>query len=260
MAVPLRVERSSSIATITLDRPETGNAIDVAMAEALLQAALDCAADRSVRCVILTGAGAMFCAGGDIKAFGQADDAGTLIERITAPLHMAIARLAQMDKPLVTAINGAAAGAGFGLALLGDVAIAGRSAKFAVAYAALGGSPDAGTSWLLPRLVGLRQAQRLALTGERIDAAEAERIGLITQMVDDAALTSETQAVAVRLAQLSGSALKRTRALLHASYSNGLATPLECEADSISGAARDGDGREGIAAFLAKRRPIFGTD
>ena len=260
MASPLLLERSGSVATITLNRPETGNAIDVAMAEALLETALNCAADKVVRCVILTGAGSMFCAGGDIKTFAEADDAGTIIERITAPLHMAIARLARMDKPLITAINGAAAGAGFGLALLGDVALAARSAKFAVAYGALGVTPDAGTSWLLPRLVGLRQAQRLALSGERIDSAEAERIGLISGVVDDEALGPEALATAQKLAQQSGSALRRTRALLHASYSSGFETHLEREAEAISSAARGADGREGIAAFLGKRRPSFGAD
>jgi 2-(1,2-epoxy-1,2-dihydrophenyl)acetyl-CoA isomerase len=257
MSDPLRLERSDSLATITLDRPETGNAIDVPMAQALLQAALDCAADPNIRCVILTGAGQMFCAGGDIKAFSHADDAGLLIERITAPLHMAIARLARMDKPLVTAINGAAAGAGFGLALLGDVAIAARSAKFTVAYGALGVSPDAGTSWFLPRLVGLRQAQRLALTGERIDAAEAERIGLVTRAVEDDTFGAEVSAIAQRLAQQSASALGRTRALLHQSYSNGLETQLEREAETIAKSARGADGQEGIAAFVQKRKPSF---
>lgn len=260
MASPLLLEASGSVATITLNRPEAGNAIDVAMAEALLDAALQCAADKAVRCVILTGAGPMFCAGGDIKAFADADDVGTLIEGITAPLHMAIARLARMDKPLITAINGAAAGAGFGLALLGDVALAARSAKFAVAYGALGVTPDAGTSWLLPRLVGLRQAQRLALSGERIDAGEAERIGLISRVVDDEALGPEAMATAQKLAQQSGSALRQTRALLHASYSNGFESQLEREAEAISSAARGVDGCEGIAAFIAKRKPSFGAD
>ena len=260
MASPLRLEVSASVATITLNRPEAGNAVDVAMAEALLEAALHCAADKAVRCVILTGAGPMFCAGGDIKAFAEADDAGTIIERITAPLHMAIARLTRMDKPLVTAINGAAAGAGFGLALLGDVALAARSAKFAVAYGALGVTPDAGTSWLLPRLVGLRHAQRLALCGERIDAAEAERIGLISRVVDDEALGAEAMVTAQKLAHQSASALRQTRALLHASYSSGFESQLEREAEAISTAARGIDGREGIAAFLAKRKPNFGAD
>jgi len=241
-----------------LDRPESGNAIDVTMAQALLDAALLCSSDPSVRCVILTGAGSMFCAGGDIKAFGEADDPGTLIESITAPLHAAIARLMRMEKPLITAINGAAAGAGFGLALLGDVALAARSAKFAVAYGALGVSPDAGTSWLLPRLVGFRQAQRLAMLGERIDAAEAERIGLVTRVVDDNLLLDEAKATGERLCKSSGTATKRTRQLLLASYGASLEAQLEREAESIASAAREPDGREGIAAFLAKRPPVFG--
>ncbi|GAC1574963.1 MAG: enoyl-CoA hydratase-related protein [Sphingomicrobium sp.] len=257
MSCPVRVERLDRIATVTLDRPDSGNAIDVGMAAALLEAALECADDRDVRCVILTGAGKMFCSGGDVKAFSLSDDVGALIERITAPLHLAIARFARMDKPLITAINGAAAGAGFGLALLGDVAIAARSAKFAVAYGALGVSPDAGTSWLLPRLVGLRQAQRLALSAKRIDAEEAMRIGLITQMVDDKRLMDVAQETAVQMAAMSASALQRTRALLHTSYSNGLETQLEREAASIAAASREVDGREGIAAFIAKRKPTF---
>lgn len=255
---PLRLERCGTTAVLTLDRPEAGNAIDVPMAQALLDAAFLCSSDKSIRCVILTGSGAMFCAGGDIKAFGNADDPGSLIESITAPLHAAIARLMRMEKPIVTAINGAAAGAGFGLALLGDVAIAGRSAQFAVAYGALGVSPDAGTSWLLPRLVGLRQAQRLALQGERIDAEEAERIGLISRIVADERLLDEAMKLADKLARNSGSAIRRTRQLLLNSYGTPLEAQLEREAESIASAAREPDGREGISAFLAKRRPTFG--
>lgn len=255
---PLRIERIGAIALLTLDRPESGNAIDVRMAQALLDAALLCSSDPGVRCVILTGTGSMFCAGGDIKAFGEANDPGTVIESITAPLHAAIARLMRMEKPLITAINGAAAGAGFGLALLGDVALGARSAKFAVAYGALGVSPDAGTSWLLPRLVGLRQAQRLAMSGERIDAVEAERIGLITRVVDDNFLLEEAKATGERLCKSSGTAAKRTRQLLLASYGASLEAQLEREAESIASAAREPDGREGIAAFLAKRPPVFG--
>lgn len=256
---PLQIERVGALALLTLNRPKSGNAIDVALAQAVLDAALQCAADPSIRCVILTGAGSMFCAGGDIKAFGEADDPGTLIESITAPLHAAIARLMRMEKPLITAVNGAAAGAGFGLALLGDVALAARSAKFAVAYGALGVSPDAGTSWLLPRLVGFRQAQRLALAGERIDAIEAERIGLISRVVDDGSLLDEAKAVGERLCDGSGTATKRTRQLLLASYGASLEAQLEREAESIASAAREPDGREGIAAFLAKRPPVFGS-
>ncbi len=258
---PLKLERDGSIATITLDRPEAGNAIDVVMADALLASALECSGDPTVRAVILTGRGAMFCAGGDVKAIAGAGDAApALIDRLTGPLHMAIARLARMEKPLITAINGTAAGAGLGLALIGDVALAARSARFAVAYGAIGLSPDAGTTWLLPRLVGLRQAQRLALEGERIDATEAERIGLISRVVDDADLPATARVIADRMATGAITAFARTRALLHASGGNGLETQLEREAVGISMSAREADGREGIAAFLERRPPRFTSD
>lgn len=257
--MPLRSERLEGIVTLTLDRPENGNAIDVAMADALLAAALECAGDPTVRAVILTGAGAMFCAGGDVAAFAAAGEAApALMHRLTAPLHAAITRLAHMDAPLVTAINGAAAGAGFGLAMLGDVALAARSAKFATAYGAIGLTPDAGTTWLLPRLVGLRQAQRLALTGERIDAEEAVRIGLVTRVVEDSDLMIEAVAVAQRLAQSSPGAFRATRDLLLSSSDAGLEVHLAREADAIAQAAGRCDGREGIAAFVEKRRPVFG--
>ena len=167
------LEVDGVIATIRLHRPDAGNAIDVALAEALLAAVEKCGADAAVRSVILTGAGRMFCAGGDVQAFAAAGDAvGALIGRITSPLHRAIGQLAALSKSIVTAVNGAAAGAGLGLAMLGDVAIAGRSAKFAAGYVELGFTPDAGVSWLLPRLVGLREAQRLLFEGKRINADE----------------------------------------------------------------------------------------
>lgn len=257
MTGPVLVERDGAVATVTLNRPDQGNAIDVPLAGALLAAAEDCAADASVRAVILTGAEAMFCAGGDVAGFVAAGDGvAALIDRLTAPLHAAIATLYRMDKPLVTAVNGAAAGAGLGLAMLGDVAIAARSAKFATAYGALGLTPDAGTSWLLPRLVGLRQAQRLAL-GARIDAVEAARIGLVGEVVDDDALVAAARAAAERLAALSGLAVRATRALLAEGLVHGLADHLDREARGIAAAAAHAHGREGIAAFAARRRPLF---
>ena len=259
MGDPVRLERSGAVATLTLDRPQAGNAIDVAMADALLDRALTVESDVAVRCVVLTGAGGLFCAGGDVRAFAEAGPAaGALTRRLTAPLHAAIARFARMDKPLVTAVNGAAAGAGLGLAVLGDVCLAARSAKFAAAYGGLGLSPDAGASWLVPRLVGLRQAQRLLLAGERIDAQEAERIGLVTRTVDDDALADEARAAAERLATVSMTAFRRTRELLHESFGSGLETQLEREAQAIARCAAGPDGLEGVAAFAARRPPCFG--
>lgn len=257
MTATVLVERNGAVATVTLNRPDQGNAIDVRLADTLLAAAEDCASDASVRAVILTGAGAMFCAGGDVACFVAAGDGvPALIHRLTAPLHAAIVRLYRMDKPLITAVNGAAAGAGLGLAILGDVALAARSAKFATAYGALGLTPDAGTSWLLPRLVGLRQAQRLAL-GARIDAAEAVRIGLVGEVVDDDTLIATARAAAERLTALSGPAVRATRALLAEGLTSGLADHLDREARGIAAAAAHAHGREGIAAFAARRSPLF---
>lgn len=258
MSDALCSEVKNGIAVLTMHRAETGNAIDIAMADAILAAALKCDADDSIRCVILTGAGRMFCTGGDVKEFAAAGDgASVLISRLTASLHMAIARLTHMNKPLVTAINGAAAGAGFGLAMLGDVAIAARSAKFALAYGALGLTPDAAATWLLPRLVGLRQAQRLALLGEPIDAVQAERIGLVTCVVDDADLMAEARRVAETLARGPIGAFRVTRDLLNASAAASLEGQLEREAQALARSARGDEGREGIAAFASKRPPNF---
>ena len=259
MSEAVQIEVRHRVAVLTLSRPDTGNAIDQEMADDLLKAALACASDDGIRAVVLTGQGKSFCVGGDVKAFAAAGPgASTLVQGLTASLHMAVARLARMDKPLVTAINGAAAGAGFGLAILGDVALGARSAKFAMAYGAIGLTPDGGATWLLPRLVGYRQAQRLALTGARIDAVEAERIGLITQAIDDEALQDEAFALAETLAQGPRRAFARTRALLHQALSNGLETQLELEAQGIAEAVGLPEGREGITAFVARRPPDFG--
>lgn len=258
MSDAVQIEVRDRVAVLTLSRPDAGNAIDQEMADSLLKAALACASDDGVRAVLLTGKGRSFCVGGDVKAFAAAGPgASALVQGLTASLHMAVARLARMDKPLVTAINGAAAGAGFGLAILGDVALGARSAKFAMAYGAIGLTPDGGATWLLPRLVGYRQAQRLALTGARIDAVEAERIGLITRATDDETLQDEAFTLAGTLAQGPRRAFARTRALLHQALSNGLETQLELEAQGIAEAVGLPEGREGIAAFVARRPPDF---
>ena len=166
---PVRIERRGRSAWIVLSRPDRGNTIDLATARALMSAAAACDADEGISCVVLTGEGKLFCGGGDVQSFATAaDDAPRLIRAITSHLHVAIATFARMDKPLVTVINGPAAGAGLSLAILGDIALASRSAHFTVAYTGIGLTPDGGASWLLPRLVGLRRAQELVLTNRRL--------------------------------------------------------------------------------------------
>ncbi len=254
----LLFERDGSIARLTLNRPDTANAINVELSRALMEAAITCDEDSAIRCVVLTGAGRMFCAGGDIAAFARAgDQMPALLKELTAYLHMAISRFMRMGKPMVTAVNGAAAGAGFSLAMLGDVALAARSAKFALAYGSIGLSPDGGATWVLPRLVGMRRAQELALLNKRITADEAAEMGLITRVVDDAALAGEVDLVAQGLANAATRALGRTRNLLLSSFSTSLEEQLEREARAISDSARDPERAEGVAAFTGKRRPDF---
>ena len=255
---PLSFERRGAIAWLTLDRPLVGNAIDLALARALMETAIACDEDSAIRCVVLTGAGKMFCAGGDVGLLAGAGDAvPVLLKELTAYLHMAVARFARMGKPLVTAINGAAAGAGMSLAILGDIALAARSAHFTLAYGSIGLSPDGGSTWLLPRLVGLRRAQDLALTNRRVPAEEAAEIGLITRVVQDAELGGEVEAVAAGLAGSATRALGRTRNLLLGSFAATLETQMEAEAQAIAQSGRDAESQEGLAAFTARRKPVF---
>ena len=177
-----------------------------------------------------------------------------MIAKITAQLHAAISRVAQMDKPLVTMINGPAGGAGLGLALLGDIVIAARSAHFTSAYTAIGLSPDGGTSWLLPRVVGLRRAQEMILANRRVTADEALTMGIIIQMADDDALDGVVAAIVARLASAPTAALGRSRRLSLESSSRGLPGHLEQEAPAIAISARSEEGRTGIAGFLASQR------
>lgn len=255
MSLLVTVDRSDGIARLTLNRPDVGNSIDSATADALLDAVVEVAEDEAVRVVVLTGAGRMFCAGGDIRAFAKVPGGeAAVIARITAPLHAAINRLASMDKPLVTMINGPAAGAGLGLAMLGDIVIASRAAHFTSAYTAIGMSPDAGTSWLLPRFVGLRFAQEMIFTNRRVSSEEALSRGMITEIAEAEALAGVVADIAKKLSAAPTAALGRSRRLLFAASSHDLAGHLEQEAREIAASARSEAGRSGIAAFLAKQR------
>ena len=257
-ASPVLFERDGVIATITLNRPGAANALDMAAGCALVEAAIECDGNPDIRCVVLTGAGRMFCAGGDIAVMaGAGDRVGAVVGELAGMLHMAMARFARMNKPLVNLINGPAAGAGFGLALLGDVVLAARSARFQAAYGALGVSPDGGLTWLLPRLVGLRRAQEIIIANRRIDAEEAEAIGMITRAVDDDRLAEEGAKIAATLASAATGAIGMVRAQLLMAYQNGWETQLEIEARGIAAMIAAPHGREGIAAFLGKRKPDF---
>lgn len=255
---PVLFDVTDGIARITLNRPETGNAVNLEMSRALAEVSIRCQTDASIRCVVLTGAGRLFCAGGDVSAFKDASDAvDALLEELAATLHMAVARFARMAKPLLVLVNGPAAGAGLSLAISGDVVLSARSAHYSAAYGTLGLTPDGGMSWLLPRLVGLRKAQEIILTNRRIKADEAEVIGLVTRVVDDDALAQEGDALARQLAAAPVGAIGAARALLRQSFESGFETQLEREIDAISRAGASAECREGLAAYFEKRPSNF---
>lgn len=258
MSTPILLEITEKIARITLNRPDKGNALDQAMADALLDAAVRCANDPKVRCVVLTGAGKMFCVGGDIGEFSASGDAiAPFLARLAGTLHQAMSQLAAMDKPLITLVNGTAAGAGLSMAISGDIVLADPVAKFTTAYLGIGLTPDGGMTWLLPRLVGMRMAQDMIITNRRLDAAEAASIGLITRVAAPDALMAEGDALAAHLSLGAVGAMGQTRRLLHESFGSGFASQMERELSTISAAGNRPEGREGIAAFLEKRKPRF---
>jgi 2-(1,2-epoxy-1,2-dihydrophenyl)acetyl-CoA isomerase len=257
-ASSLLFEREGAVARLTLNRPAAANAIDLGLARELMMAAITCDEDNSIRCVLLTGTGRFFCPGGDVRSFMLAGPSiGSLLKEITAYFHMAIARFARMNKPLVTAVNGVAAGAGFSLALLGDIVLGARTAQFTAAYTALGVSPDGGLSWLLPRLVGLRAAQELIFTNRTLSADEAKDLGLITRIVEAESLAAEAAKLTQELASGPTAAYGKLRNLFLRSSESSLESHLEEESRGLAETSRSAHGQEGIAAFVSKRKPDF---
>ena len=248
---------SGGIGAIALDRPDAGNAVSLDLARDLHDAVIAAEADRSVKVVVLRGAGRNFCVGGDLKAFAAQTDLPAHLREVTTHLHAAIVALARMDAPIVVGVQGSAAGAGLGLAAGGDIVIATESARFVVAYTKIGLNPDGGTSFLLPRLIGLRRAQELTLLNEPLGAKAACDVGLVTRVVADDALDEEVDAVSRQLAAGPGRAQGEAKRLLRSSLDESLALHLEAEAAAIVRSAEQPDAREGISAFLEKRPPVY---
>jgi 2-(1,2-epoxy-1,2-dihydrophenyl)acetyl-CoA isomerase len=245
------------VAHLTLNRPDAANAIDLGLAQDLMEATLAIQSDAAARVVLLTGAGKMFCAGGDVKGFAERDDLPTYLREVLGPLHVAISNLVRGDAPVVAAVQGSAAGAGMGFVGASDLVVAAESAKFVMAYTGVGLTPDGSSSWFLPRLVGLRRALELTFTNRVLSAAEALDWGLITQVVGDDELHDTARALATKLATGPQQALAAAKRLLHTSLEETLETHLAREAEAISAASGTAEGAEGIAAFVEKRKPVF---
>ena len=254
------VESRGAVRLLTLNRRQALNSFTAAMHAELLPALQAAADDPEVRVVVLTGAGRGFCAGQDLNdpamrsADGGAPDVGAVIERHYRPLAL---RVRTMPVPVIAAVNGVAAGAGANLALCCDFVIAARGASFIQAFSKIGLVPDCGGTWLLPRLVGRARALGLAMTADKLPAEEAQRIGLIWQCVDDAALMDSTMALAARLAAMPSRALAETRRALDAAMVMDFGDALALEAETQGELGRAHDFAEGVAAFLARRAPRF---
>jgi 2-(1,2-epoxy-1,2-dihydrophenyl)acetyl-CoA isomerase len=252
----LLVQDHAAVRTLMLNRPAALNSFTVPMHLALRGALEAAAADATVRCVVLTGAGRGFCAGQDLAEVmdGGAPGVGDLVTQYYKPLALQISR---MPVPVIAAVNGVAAGAGANLALGCDLVVAAESASFIQAFSKIGLVPDCGGTWLLPRLVGRAQALGLALTGDKLGAAQAKALGLIWQCVPDAELSATVQALAARLAAMPVKAMVATRLAMDAAQHLGLEAALAEEGRLQAGLAAAADCHEGIAAFLAKRAPKF---
>ncbi|KUH83894.1 MULTISPECIES: enoyl-CoA hydratase-related protein [unclassified Mycobacterium] len=252
----LTFEQTRAIARITLNRPDAANGMNATMTRELAAAAKQCDTDAT-KVVVLTGSGRFFCAGGDLKSFASAPDRGAHIKGVADDLHRAISTFARMNAVLITAVNGTAAGAGFSIAVTGDLVLAAESASFTMAYTRVGLSPDGSASYYLPRLIGITKTKELMLTNRTLSAQEASAWGLVTEVVPDAELADRAAKLADQMAATAAGSNGGIKQLLLGTFKNGLEEQMELESRLIAGRAVSRDGVEGVDAFLAKRKPEF---
>jgi 2-(1,2-epoxy-1,2-dihydrophenyl)acetyl-CoA isomerase len=247
-----------SIAFITLNRPEARNAINLELARALLNVAMECDANPTVRAVVLSGAGSTFSVGGDIKSFAaQGEHLSAYIKELITLFHSAVSCLARMNAPVIAAVQGHLAGAGMSLACACDLVVAAESARFTAAYTRIGLTPDGSLTYFLSRCVGMKRALELTLLNRTLSAQEAYQWGIVNSVVPEDALQEQAEALAYQLAAGPTSAFGMTKRLLHQGWNESLETQMMYETQAISTIARSTDSQEGISAFLAKRSPHF---
>lgn len=259
----LQFNKKEFMATITLNRPEALNALNLTMCNEFLDAIKRCGWDKEIRTVVLTGAGKAFCAGGDVGDIADflrdhpQDDPGKIIEEIVSVFHPMILAIRQIKKPVIGAINGFCSGGGAGLAQACDILVAAENAKIHMAYAQIGQAADGGNSFFLTQKLGFHKAAELLFTGGSLDAQEAYRLGIFNRVVSSEDLLSEVEKLAERLAQVSSVAIGLAKSLLNKAISGNLETQLEAEKEAVITCAGTRDFKEGITAFLEKRKPNF---
>jgi 2-(1,2-epoxy-1,2-dihydrophenyl)acetyl-CoA isomerase len=250
-------DRAGAVATLTLNRPETRNALDLVMRRELVAALDEIAADADARVVILTGAGGHFCSGGDVKSMREKRSTAAEGRARVQLLNTLVTRLVDFPKPTIAMVDGYAVGAGSNLALCCDLVVASERAKFGELFWKIGLVPDGGGTWLLPRLVGLARAKELIFTADVIDAAEAARIGLVNRVVPPAELESATRALAEKIAAGPPAVLAMAKHMVNRAATSDLAAALDLEAFSQGIALASDDHQEGLRAFFEKRPPRF---
>lgn len=255
----LELTRDGGVAVLRFNRPESFNAIDHVMAAELLEAAIAVQDDPDVRALMITGSGAAFHSGGDVKSFvAQGERIPTYIEKdMLIPFHGFVSHVVRMPKPVITAVNGVAAGAGFSIAMTGDLVLAREDAKFTAAYSRLGASPDGSMTWFLVRQVGVRRAMELYLTNRVLTAREACEWGIVSQVLPVDGFEEAALAQARTLAEGPTRAYGLAKGLFYDSLNNTLETQLELEARGIVAASRSEDFKEGIRAFVEKRAATY---
>ena len=254
----VRLSLDAGVGRLTLARPDAGNALDLAMGAALREAGRRLQTYDGLRVVRVDAEGPVFCVGGDLREFAGVADPAAHVAELAAAVHDGLTALHELPVPVVGVVQGVAAGGGVSVALVADVVLMARSASLRVAYTAAGLSPDCGVTLALARALGPARAMDLALTNRALSAEQAEQWGLVSRAVDDDALDAEAGKVVRLLAAGPCDALAATSELVRAAAGADWRTHLDAEAASIARLAGSADGREGVAAFLGKRRPEFG--
>lgn len=256
----ITAERDGAVARFTLNRPDKLNALNGTMSDELLDALTQAGKDPDVRAVVLVGAGRGFCAGQDLTEFEQSYRSGQrpdIEEHLAATYHRLIPIIVETPKPVIAAVNGVAAGAGVSLALAADIRLASENARFIQAFVKIGLVPDSGSTWLLPRAVGVAKALELSMIGDPVDAQEALRIGLVSRVIPAGSFEAEVAEYAARLAAMPTAALAETKALIREAPGLSLRAALDDEGSAQTRMGHTEDHLEGVMAFAEKREPKF---